>query len=298
MNSAERIQYYANDLDQEAAQEMPEANLDPAWPQQGAIDFDNVVLRYREGLPIVLKGITMQIAGGEKTAIVGRTGAGKSSLLTCLLRLIELESGQIKIDGVDVSKIGLLDLRSRIGYLPQEPILFSGTIRSNLDPFGIYDDVRLNDALKRSYLVASENSGTHHNNTNTLNLDTPLEEEGGNLSLGQRSLVSLARALVKDSQVILLDEATASVDVQTDALIQETIRKEFASKTLLTIAHRLRTIISYDKVAVFDKGTLAEYDRPLTLYDSHQLFHDMCEKANLGRDEIVKAQQGRGGSAP
>jgi ABC-type multidrug transport system fused ATPase/permease subunit len=294
MNSAERIQHYANELVQEAPQEVPEANLPAEWPQRGAIEFDNITLRYREGLPIVLNGITMSIAGGEKTAIVGRTGAGKSSLLTCLLRLIELEKGCIKIDGVDVSQIGLLDLRSRIGYLPQEPILFSGTIRSNLDPFNIYDDARLNDALKRSYLVASstEDNANHHGNANnSLSLETPLEEEGGNLSLGQRSLVSLARALVKDSQIILLDEATASVDVQTDALIQETIRKEFAHKTLLTIAHRLRTIISYDKVAVFDKGTLAEYDTPLILYDRGDIFHDMCEKANLSREEIVRAQQ-------
>lgn len=291
MNSAERIQHYANDLMQEAPQEMPEAKLEEAWPHKGGIEFENIVLRYRDGLPIVLHDITMKIQGGEKTAIVGRTGAGKSSLLTCLLRLIELESGKITIDGVDIAKIGLRDLRSRIGYLPQDPILFSGTIRSNLDPFGIYDDNRLNDALKRSYLVASEDSGTHGNVSNSLSLETPLEEEGGNLSLGQRSLVSLARALVKDSQIILLDEATASVDVQTDALIQETIRREFASKTLLTIAHRLRTIISYDKVAVFEKGSLAEYDTPLFLYDRKEIFHDMCEKANLSRDEIVRAQQ-------
>lgn len=292
MNSAERIQHYANELIQEAPQEVEEAHLEPSWPQKGGIEFEDVVLRYRAGLPIVLKGVTMSVVGGEKTAIVGRTGAGKSSLLTCLLRLIELESGSITIDGVDISKIGLKELRSRIGYLPQEPILFSGTIRSNLDPFGIYDDARLNDALKRSYLVSSESSGTHGNQSNTLSLETPLEEEGGNLSLGQRSLVSLARALVKDSQIILLDEATASVDVQTDALIQETIRKEFAHKTLLTIAHRLRTIISYDKIAVFDKGMLAEYDTPLSLYDRKQIFHDMCEKANLSREEIVKAQRG------
>lgn len=298
MNSAERIQYYANDLDQEAPQEIPDAHLEATWPPKGGIEFENVVLRYRKGLPIVLHGITMNIVGGEKTAIVGRTGAGKSSLLTCLLRLIELEKGKITIDGVDISKIGLKDLRSRIGYLPQDPILFSGTIRSNLDPFGIYNDNRLNDALKRSYLVASEDSGSHGNVSNTLSLETPLEEEGGNLSLGQRSLVSLARALVKDSQIILLDEATASVDVQTDALIQDTIRREFASKTLLTIAHRLRTIISYDKVAVFEKGTLAEYDTPLNLYDRQEIFHDMCEKANLRREEIVRAQQGRHTIAP
>jgi ABC-type multidrug transport system fused ATPase/permease subunit len=300
MNSAERIQYYANDLEQEAPQEIPEANLDPAWPKSGSIDFENVTLRYREGLPIVLKGVTLSLKGGEKTAIVGRTGAGKSSLLTCLLRLIELEAGKITIDGVDIAKIGLSDLRSRIGYLPQEPVLFSGTIRSNLDPFGVYDEARLNDALKRSYLIASEES-THlhaqHGNTggttdqpsSSINLDSPLDEEGNNLSLGQRSLVSLARALVKDSQIILLDEATASVDVQTDALIQATIRREFAHKTLLTIAHRLRTIIGYDKVAVFEKGEVAEFASPIELFDNGGIFATMCEKANISRNDIIRA---------
>lgn len=296
MNSAERIQYYANDLEQEAPQEMPEAHLDPAWPQRGAIEFENVTLRYREGLPIVLKGITLSLNGGEKTAIVGRTGAGKSSLLTCLLRLIELEKGKITIDGVDIAKIGLADLRNRIGYLPQEPVLFSGTVRSNLDPFGVYDEARLNDALKRSYLIASDEShatsgtgGMSGQPSSSIHLDSPLDEEGGNLSLGQRSLVSLARALVKDSQIILLDEATASVDVQTDALIQATIRREFARKTLLTIAHRLRTIIGYDKVAVFEKGEVAEFGSPLGLYDAGHIFYTMCEKANISRDEIIRA---------
>lgn len=299
MNSAERIEHYANNLEQEAPQEVPEANLDPAWPTKGAIDFDNVTLRYRPGLPIVLKGITLSLKGGEKTAIVGRTGAGKSSLLTCLLRLIELEKGSIRIDGVDIAKIGLSDLRSRVGYLPQEPVLFSGTIRSNLDPFGIYDEQRLNDALKRSYLISSEDSNvvagttnpTAGQNSSHVHLDTPLNEEGANLSLGQRSLVSLARALVKDSQIILLDEATASVDVQTDALIQTTIRNEFAHKTLLTIAHRLRTIIGYDKVAVFEKGEVEEFGSPLALFDANHIFRNMCDKASIVREDIVRAAQ-------
>ncbi|PWN35761.1 uncharacterized protein FA14DRAFT_167758 [Meira miltonrushii] len=254
MNSAEQ---------QEAPQEIPEANLDPAWPKSGAIEFKDATLRYH---------INLSLKGGEKTAIVGRTGAGKSSLLTCLLRLIELERGNI-------SKIGLADL-----------LLFSGTIRSNLDPFNVYDEARLNDALKRSYLIASEDDQNPGNITSQLSssvhLDTPLDEEGGNLSLGQRSLVSLARALVKDSQIILLDEATASVDVQTDALIQATIRREFAHKTLLTIAHRLRTIIGYDKVAVFEKGEVAEFGTPLELFDAGHIFYTMCEKANISREDV------------
>ncbi|MCO5601829.1 hypothetical protein L7F22_055954 [Adiantum nelumboides] len=302
MNSAERIQYYATELEQEARQDTPTEvmDLDPAWPKQGAIEFENVKLRYRPGLPIVLKGIDMSIGAGEKTAVVGRTGAGKSSLLTCLLRLIELEEGKIRIDGIDIREVGLTDLRTRIGYLPQDPVLFSGTIRSNLDPFGQYDDARLWDALKRSYLVGQDSDLEHQTAVHVegekhqqqqITLDTPLEEEGNNLSLGQRSLVSLARALVKDSQIILLDEATASVDVQTDALIQQTIRTEFAKKTLITIAHRLRTVIAYDRIAVFEQGRLEEYDTPTRLFDQQGYFFQMCQKANISRDDVVRAQE-------
>ncbi|PWN19482.1 putative YOR1-ABC transporter [Microstroma glucosiphilum] len=311
MNSVERIAYYANSLDQEASQETG-AGLPASWPSQGEIDIKGVSLRYREGLPLVLSDVNLHVEGGEKVGIVGRTGAGKSSLLTALLRLVELNSGSVKIDGIDVAKVGLADLRRRIAMLPQDPLIFSGTLRSNLDPFGEYDDARLNDALKRAYLnddseeVSEEGPDSADTSAIALpsgsekpkkkaaqrfSLDSIVEEEGGNLSLGQRSLVSLARALVKDSQIILLDEATASVDVKTDARIQETIRTEFGTKTLLCIAHRLRTIITYDKVAVMDKGAVVEYDHPLVLYDKKDsIFRDMCLKASITREEMLKAE--------
>lgn len=321
--SVERLLYYAEELEQEKAQTRTDNPTRESWPEEGRISFKDIWLSYRPGLPSVLKGISFEVGSGEKVGIVGRTGAGKSSLLTALLRLVELSKGSIEIDGVDVGNIGLEDLRRKLAILPQEPLLFSGTLRSNLDPFGIYDDARLNDALKRAYLIgddtnthgaatpivpvteaASERSSSHDDekaalavpgdatpgrNVSRINLDTVIEEEGANLSVGQRSLVSLARALVKNSKIILLDEATASVDLETDAKIQQTIREEFGNRTILCIAHRLRTILSYDRIAVFDKGELAEYASPLELFERDDgIFHSMCVRSNITRDEIVR----------
>ncbi|PWN27227.1 hypothetical protein BDZ90DRAFT_232770 [Jaminaea rosea] len=315
MNSIERLTYYTKSLDQEAEQEVPN-KVGPSWPERGEIDISNMALRYRTGLPLVLHDVNLKVHAGEKVGIVGRTGAGKSSLLTGLLRLVELERGSVHIDGVDISKMGLAELRRKVAVLPQDPLIFSGTLRSNLDPFGEYDDARLNDALKRAYLIdadaeetpprpatpasgldekagddkAGDDKAVAATRQQRFSLDTPVEEEGANLSLGQRSLVSLARALVKDSQIILLDEATASVDVKTDARIQETIRTEFASRTLLCIAHRLRTIISYDRIAVFDAGRVVEFASPLSLFDRPDgIFRDMCLKASITREEMVAA---------
>ncbi|SPO20406.1 probable YOR1 - ABC transporter [Ustilago trichophora] len=321
--SVERLLYYAEELEQEKAQTRPDNPTRESWPEEGRISFKDVWLSYRPGLPSVLKGISFDVGSGEKVGIVGRTGAGKSSLLTALLRLVELSKGSIEIDGVDVGNIGLEDLRRKLAILPQEPLLFSGTLRSNLDPFGIYDDARLNDALKRAYLIGDDThthgaatpvmpvieagsetasvdedekkalavsgDSTPGRTVSRINLDTVIEEEGANLSVGQRSLVSLARALVKNSKIILLDEATASVDLETDAKIQQTIREEFANRTILCIAHRLRTILSYDRIAVFDKGELAEYASPLELFDQVDgIFHSMCVRSNITRDEIVR----------
>ncbi|KAN0060307.1 hypothetical protein ACQY0O_007636 [Thecaphora frezii] len=319
--SVERLMYYAESLDQEAAQVREDNPVRDSWPETGSIEFRDIWLSYRPGLPAVLKGISFKVGDGEKVGIVGRTGAGKSSLLTALLRLVELSQGSIVIDGVDVSQIGLQDLRRRLAILPQEPLLFSGTLRSNLDPFGQYDDARLNDALKRAYLISDDTPGQQTpalvshgepldddadaagaagpatagsqtpkaQKASRISLDMVIEEEGANLSVGQRSLVSLARALVKNSQIILLDEATASVDMETDAKIQTTIREEFSNRTILCIAHRLRTILTYDRIAVFDQGLLAEYDSPLALFDREDgIFRSMCERSNITRDEVLR----------
>jgi len=321
-SSAERLQHYADKLEQEAAHDIPEHSVPEAWPSQGAISIENLYLRYRAGLPDVLKGVNLAIKPGSKVAVVGRTGAGKSTLLSALLRMVETPRGRIEIDGVNIAEIGLSDLRRRIALLPQDPLLFSGTIRSNLDPFSQYDDQRLWDALRRAQLVDGKlNSGTaspvpvpeHLNEkgegvatpaaagghedekkVSRFSLDTPIEDEGLNLSLGQRSLVSLARALVKDSRIVLLDEATASVDAETDKRIQRTIRVEFAGKTLICIAHRLRTIIGYDAVAVFSDGIVAEYESPLALFDrADGIFRGMCERSGISRADIVAAHAGQ-----
>jgi ABC-type multidrug transport system fused ATPase/permease subunit len=263
MVGAERIMYYANELDQEAPHLVEDKKPAQSWPAEGRIEFKDVRMKYRDELPDVLKGLSISVGASEKIGVVGRTGAGKSSIMVALFRMSELSSGSITIDDVDVSKIGLNDLRSGISIIPQDPLLFSGTLRSNIDPFSTKSDAELYDALKRAHLVpkssnySAEPSGTQTPSMNRFNLDTVIEEEGNNLSVGERSLVSLARAMVRGTKVLVLDEATASVDVETDSKIQETIRNEFKDRTLLCIAHRLRTILSYDRILVMSDGQVA-----------------------------------------
>ncbi|KAH9928634.1 ABC transporter [Fomitopsis serialis] len=273
-NSVERIIYYANELEQESPHSLPDRTPPAPWPPS-----------YRPELPAVIKGLSMSIRPGEKVGIVGRTGAGKSSIMTALYRLVELTSGSIVIDGVDISTLGLGDLRQGLAIIPQDPVI-SGTLRSNLDPFGYHDDARLWDALKRAYLSV--------NTSNRFSLDSPIEDEGGNLSIGQRSLVSLARALVKESKILILDEATASVDYETDRKIQDTIAVEFRDRTILCIAHRLRTIIGYDRICVMDAGGIAEFDTPANLYRmSDGIFRGMCERSTITLEDILYAAKAR-----
>jgi len=205
MNSVERIVYYGTEIEQEEPYELPDTKPLPSWPSEGRIELKDVVLSYRPELPSVLKGMSMTVNAGEKIGIVGRTGAGKSSIMTALFRIVELTSGKISIDGVDISKIGLADLRRKLSIIPQDPLLFSGSLRSNLDPFGLHDDARLWDALKRSYLVDTTKHGVvkstedvpsgTHTPVNRFTLDTPIEDEGGNLSIGQ------VRGLVFDTRL-------------------------------------------------------------------------------------------------
>ncbi|KAI9463349.1 ABC transporter [Lactarius psammicola] len=310
MNSVERILYYARDLEQEPPHEIPDQKPPAPWPSNGKLEIHEAFLKYRPELPLVLKGLSMSVEGGEKIGIVGRTGAGKSSIMVALFRMVELVSGSISIDGVDISKLGLNDVRKAISIIPQDSTLFSGTLRSNLDPFGQHDDARLWDALRRSYLVEEtkrisavkpeldgeeEQLGTGATTPNAprFTLDSTIEEEGSNLSVGQRSLVSLARALVKDSKILILDEATASVDYETDRKIQETIANEFRDRTILCIAHRLRTIISYDRICVLDDGKIVEFDAPEVLYAQDGLFRGMCERSSITLEDIRGARKER-----
>ncbi|XP_054702251.1 ATP-binding cassette sub-family C member 3 isoform X2 [Grus americana] len=244
------------------------------WPSKGELEFVNYSVRYRKGLDLVLKGLNLQVQGGEKIGIVGRTGAGKSSMTLCLFRILEAVKGEIKIDGVKISEIGLHDLRSRLTIIPQDPVLFSGTLRMNLDPFNKYSDEEIWKALELSHLkrfVSSQPSM----------LDYECSEGGENLSVGQRQLVCLARALLRKTRILILDEATAAIDLETDDLIQMTIRTQFEDCTVLTIAHRLNTIMDYTRVLVLDNGTIAEFDTPTSLIASKGIFYSMAKDAGL-----------------
>ncbi|KAH7932672.1 hypothetical protein HPB49_000594 [Dermacentor silvarum] len=260
---------------QEAAWENPYFKPDPSWPTAGEVVFKDYSTKYRADLDLVLKEITCDFKPGEKVGIVGRTGAGKSSLTLALFRIIEAAGGTISVDGLDISTLGLYDLRRKLTIIPQDPVLFSGTLRSNLDPFDSKCDEELWRALEHSHLkdfVASLSDGLQHE----------IAEGGDNISLGQRQLVCLARALLRKSRILILDEATAAVDMETDDLIQATIRREFADCTIITIAHRLNTILDYDRVIVLDSGGIAESDSPRELMKRDtSLFYALVKDANL-----------------
>ena len=270
--AVERIEEYTN-LPSEAPAHIP-GSVPPAnWPSRGEIAIEDLTMRYRPELEPVLKHISLHIRPGEKIGVVGRTGAGKSSLVLCLMRIVELETGKIVIDGVNIRDIGLEDLRSSIAIIPQEPLLFSGTVRSNLDPFHEYSDEAIWSALEQASMkdVIAENA---------TGLDTPVEEHGNNYSVGQRQLLCIARALLRKSKVILMDEATASIDSETDMKIQSTIRTQFTESTVITIAHRIHTIIDSDRVLVLELGEVKEYDQPgVLLEDPKSLFSQLVEKS-------------------
>lgn len=300
MNSVERVYHYAYNVEQEAPYYIEENKPRESWPEVGQIEMSNVTMSYQPDLPAVLKGINLSINPGEKIGICGRTGAGKSSIMVALYRMSELTDGKMLIDGVDISQIGLHDLRSNLAIIPQDPVLFQGTVRSNIDPFNKSTDIELWDALRRSWLVDTaevENmkqmnnqekpSANNNNMPNKFHLDSKVDDEGSNFSLGERQLLALTRALVRKSPILILDEATSSVDYETDSKIQETIGKDFSDCTILCIAHRLRTILSYDRILVLDSGEVKEFDSPLTLFDKQDgLFRAMCEQSGIVREDI------------
>ncbi|KAF9361710.1 hypothetical protein BGX26_000065 [Mortierella sp. AD094] len=313
LNAIERITEYTI-----MAQEPPaviEGRRPPAaWPTGGSIEVKDLEMKYAPELETVLRGISFNVEPRQKIGVVGRTGSGKSTLALSLFRFVEPVGGSIHIDGINICDIGLDDLRSRLTIIPQDPMLFTGTIRSNLDPFGDHVDGELWEALQRVHLVGSgqdsaavsDNEGDDSNiisassstaagrsspaaaagNTTHISfssLDNPVSEGGSNFSQGQRQLLCMARALLRNSKIIVMDEATASVDFATDKAIQSAIQQEFENSTVICIAHRLNTIILYDKVLVLDHGKVLEYDTPANLLDdsngtkSH--FREMCERS-------------------
>jgi len=273
MNSVERVLFYSNNVDEEGA---ADTKMDPKpseWPSNGAIEIKNTSMRYRDG-PLVLKNVSVSIKGGEKIGVVGRTGSGKSSLMSALFRITEVEDdgGKILIDGVDIGAIGLNSLRLSLSIIPQDPVMFSNTVRYNLDPFEDKSEYELWDALKKVQLaetIAVMPGG----------LDEQVAEGGENFSQGQRQLLCIARSLLRNPKVLVMDEATASIDNTTDAAIQSMIRENFADATVLTIAHRLNTIMDSDRVLVLDDGNVAEFDSPAALMNADGIFASMVEKS-------------------
>ena len=242
----------------------------------------NLLMRYRANTPLVLKGLNVRIAGGERIGVVGRTGSGKSSLLLCLLRIVEpeLTEGEEKylaplmIDGIDVLRIGLNVLRSKVAIIPQNPVLFSGTVRSNMDPFDEYSDEEIWMALEKCGMKPAVVVMPGE-------LLAPVAEYGENLSQGQRQLLCLGRALLKQCRILLLDEATSSVDFETDREIQRTLREAFQNSTVLTIAHRVNTIMDSDKILVMKDGVAAEFAPPKKLLeDENSLFSDIVRHSH------------------
>ncbi|KAL3882085.1 hypothetical protein ACJMK2_028457, partial [Sinanodonta woodiana] len=271
--SVERVLEYTER--QTEAPLVTEVRPPPSWPTEGKVELVSYSTRYREGLDLILKDITVSVEPGEKVGLVGRTGAGKSSLTLALFRLIEPAGGQILVDGVDVSKIGLHDLRAKLTILPQEPVLFSGSLRMNLDPHDEHTDSTIWLALEQAHLKSFVESLPSK-------LDYECGEGGHTLSVGQRQLVCLARSLLKKSKVLVLDEATAAVDMETDDLIQQIIRREFADCTVLTIAHRLNTVMDYDRILVLDRGGVKEFDSPGSLLSrTDSLFYQMAKDAGI-----------------
>ncbi|GJJ76701.1 hypothetical protein EMPS_09060 [Entomortierella parvispora] len=316
MNSVERVSEYM-DLEEEPEAIIHGSRPPPSWPHSGDIQIKNLSMRYSADTPEVLKNVSLHIQAGEKVGVVGRTGSGKSTLAISLFRFMEPTQGSITIDGIDISTIGLLDLRSNLTIIPQDAVLFKGTLRFNLDPFGERKDEDLWQALRQSHLIpesahlenassadstpavvpveqespsadattkdkkdsdaASENEIV---DPTKITLDTPVKENGANFSQGQRQLIALARALVRRSRIIIMDEATASVDFETDLKIQKTIREEMADATIVTIAHRIRTIADFDRVVVMHQGEIVEYDRPWVLMNQeNSQFRQLCEQS-------------------
>lgn len=278
ITSIERIQEYFG-IDHESDWHIEKTKPQINWPQHGNISFKDYSVKYRENYDNVLKDIRIEIKSGEKIGIVGRTGAGKSSLTLGLFRMLDMSTGSIIIDDIDISIIGLHDLRHKLTIIPQDPIIFSGTLKMNLDPFDVYSDDQLWEALElahlKEFVVGLENK-----------LMFECSEGGENLSVGQRQLLCLARALLRKNKILILDEATASIDHNTDNLIQQTIKSEFNECTVLTIAHRLNTIMDSSRILVLEKGKVIEFESPsILLSDKNSAFYSMASKTKVNHDK-------------
>lgn len=281
MTSVERVLEYNKIEHERSLESAPKKKPPDTWPSRGEIQFVKLFLHYFPEDPPVLVNLNFTIKPLEKVGIVGRTGAGKSSLINALFQLTDVR-GSILVDGIDITEIGLHDLRSKISIIPQEPVLFSGTLRKNLDLFDEYSDIKLWKALEDVELKEAVDDLS-------LGLNGAVLEGGTNFSVGQRQLICLARAILRNNKILILDEATANVDPQTDALIQSTIRTKFAQCTVLTIAHRLNTVMDSDKVLVMDAGRMVEFDHPFNLLQNEDgVFYGMVQQTGKTMAESLK----------
>jgi ABC-type multidrug transport system fused ATPase/permease subunit len=237
---------------------------------EGKINFSNYSVKYRPNTPLVLKNLNFEIKPKEKIGVVGRTGSGKSTLCLCLFRLLEAESGKIYIDDIDISKIGLEILRQNLTIIPQEPTLIEGTLRENVDPSNNFSDEEIRNVL---YDVGLDDF------MEDKDLDYQIENNGNNISIGEKQLICIARALIKKTKIILMDEATANIDYKTETFLQNSINQGLKDCTVLTIAHRIKTIINYDKILVLNNGEIVEYDSPQKLLDKKGLFYQLYKES-------------------
>ena len=271
MVAVERVSAYAN-LEPEAPLTLPtDTTLCRDWPHNGTIEATNLSVRYRDDLPLVLRNASFVIRGGERVGVVGRTGSGKSTIIQSIFRLLEPETGSIRIDGIDLSKVGLHTLRTRISVIPQVPFLFSGsTIRENLDPFGQYSDERIHQALVNVQMKSVVDEQLPNG------IYTVVAENGGNLSVGQRQLLCVARSVLQQNKILILDEPTANVDHRTDVLLQRAVASSFPGATVIAVAHRLDKVIDFDKIMVVgNQGKVLEFGAP----------HELLTKGRKGQSD-------------
>ena len=244
------------------------------WPQKGEIKFENYSVRYRPNTEIVLKNLNFKINSGEKIGIVGRTGSGKSTICLCLFRILEPFEGTIYIDDEDITKIGLDILRKNITIIPQDPCLMEGTLKYNIDPFNIVEDEEIISILKKIGFEYSEND--------ELILNRKIEQSGTNLSVGEKQLICICRAILRKTKIIVMDEATANIDMNTEEKIQKALEYALNNSTVITVAHRIKTIINYDKILVLNNGEIIEFDTPKNLIDNEKsLFYQLYSKSTI-----------------
>lgn len=276
--AVERIEEYSQLSEEGVRVAKDDSRLEEQWPSRGEIVFSNVSVSYRPGLPAILKEFSLTIPGGYKVGVCGRTGAGKSTLMATLMRLVEITSGRITIDGVNTRNIGIRLLRDRISVIPQDPLLYSGDIRNALDPCKRYDDETILMVLQKVELYSPSIDSSDHSIKSrwcVKSLSDQVLEGGSNFSVGQRQLLAIARSLLEKRKIVILDEATASIDPETDRFIQGILRREFVGSTCITIAHRLDSIMDSDMILVMSDGRVAEFDTPKNLLELKGLFWEL-----------------------